>query len=106
MTSNPFAIIDQRLGNIETLLLDIRNNPKPPELPDRMNLDELCKEFGFSKAFVYKETSSGVKGMPCERFGSRLVFSRREIKKWMTATTVRKQSPEKIAAKKLQKSAK
>jgi len=54
---------------------------------------------------VYKETSTGAKGMPCERFGNRLVFSRKAIKEWMTSITVRKQSPAEIAAKGLRAAA-
>lgn len=104
--NNPFEIIDARLANIESLLLDIKHNPKPPELPDRMDLDELCKYFGLSKPFVYKETSTGAKGMPCERFGNRLVFSRKKIKAWMAERTISKQSPAEIATKGLQAAAK
>lgn len=105
--SNPFEIIDARLSNIESLLLDIKHNPKPPELPDRMTLDDICVEFGFTKPFVYKETSvQGTKNMPCKRFGSRLIFSRKEIMEWMTDRTIRKESPTEITGKQLQLSAK
>ena len=103
--NNPFEVIDARLTNIECLLLDIKHNPKPPELPDRMDLDELCSYFGLSKPFIYKETSSGAKGMPCERFGNRLVFSRKKIKDWMAAQTVSKPSIKELAAKNLQAAA-
>jgi hypothetical protein len=103
--NNPFDVIDARLTNIESLLLDIKHNPKPPELPDRMDVEDLCKEFHFSKAFIYKETSSGAKGMPCERFGNRLIFSRKKILQWMKEKTIQKHSPAELAAKSLQKSA-
>jgi len=103
--NNPFEVIDARLSNIESLLLDIKHNPKPPELPDRMSLDDICNEFGFTKPFIYKETSvQGTKNMPCKRFGNRLVFSRKEIMQWMTERTVKKQLP--IVTKQLQASAK
>jgi len=36
--NNPFEVIDARLSNIESLLLDIKHNPKPPELPDRLSV--------------------------------------------------------------------
>jgi hypothetical protein len=105
--NNPFETIDARLSNIESLLLDIKHHPKPPELPDRMTLDEVCVDFNLTKPFVYKETSvHGTKGMPCKRFGSRLVFSRKEILQWMAEQTISKTSPGEIVNKQLQKSAK
>lgn len=102
--NNPFDVIEARLSNIENLLLDIKHNPKMPELPDRMSLEDICNDFQFTKPFIYKETSHGT--MPCSRFGNRLVFSRKEVIQWMTSRTVRKQSPTEIAAKHLQRAAK
>ncbi len=103
--TNPFDVIDARLTNIENLLLDIKHDPKPPELPDRMDVEDLCRDFGFSKAFVYRETSTGLKQMPCKRFGNRLVFSRKQILAWMAERTICKQAPSETVKKTLQKSA-
>lgn len=101
---NPFEQITNRLTAIESLLLDIKHAPKDP--PDRMTIDDLVSEFGFSKPFVYKETSiHGTKNMPCRRFGNRLIFSRKEIVAWLASRTIRKQSPDEVASEKLQQAA-
>lgn len=61
---------------------------------DNLNLSkaiELLNEWGYptSKAKIYKLTSTGT--MPCRKYGSRLIFSREELLKWVD--TQIKQNP-------------
>jgi predicted DNA-binding transcriptional regulator AlpA len=103
---NPFEVIEARLSNIENLLLDIKHAPKSVEdLPDDINLDEVCKLTGRRKPWVYKETSRENSDFPCKRLGNRLRFSRKEVLMWMESHTISKQSPSEIASKQLQVSA-
>lgn len=105
MMNNPFDVLEARLANIESLLLDLKHTPKPvEELPDRITIDEVCRITGLRKPTIYKMTSTGE--IPCFRIGkAKLIFSRAELKKWMEARTIRKQSLEQIATKQLQTAA-
>lgn len=104
---NPFETLSRRLSNIENLLLDIKHAPKTEEeKPDRIYLKEVCELTGLKPPAVYKETSRHTNGMPCYRFGSRLVFSRKEILTWLHDQTVKKRSSTEIAVETLQASAK
>jgi excisionase family DNA binding protein len=91
---NPFEIIDSRLSNIEGLLLSLKNSEtlsrSKSEISDRCFLDEAIKVTGLSKSKLYKLTSNAK--IPCKQFGSRLVFSRKELIEWLESQTVRKHS--------------
>ena len=84
--NNPFEIIDQRLSNIENLLLDIKHPQRPPAPSDRCKLSDACEITGLSKAAIYKLTSE--KKLPHSKFGSRLIFSRRQLSAWVEQHTV------------------
>ncbi len=104
---NPFEVISKRLSNIESLLLDIKAAPKTEaDKPDRIFLDDVIELTGLSAPAIYKESSQHKLGMPCSRFGNRLVFSRKEITAWMKENTIRKRSVDDQAAQDLQAVAK
>lgn len=53
---------------------------------DNISLDKAIKlltEWGYptSKAKIYKLTSTGA--MPCRKYGNKLIFSRKELLKWV-----------------------
>lgn len=65
--NNPFDVLDARLSNIETLLLDIKheslakidtliNSPSIPEFP---SVNQICKHFGCSRPTVYAMFKDG-----------------------------------------------
>ncbi|MEI6048847.1 MAG: helix-turn-helix domain-containing protein [Bacteroidota bacterium] len=89
---NPFETIDARLANIENLLSAISQPQRPPELPDRCQLRDACEITGLSKAAIYKMTHE--KTLPFMKFGSRLVFSRRQLTTWLDEHTLSPSSPE------------
>lgn len=84
--NNPFETIDARLANIENLLLDIKHPQRPPEPSDRIRLEEACNITGLSKAAIYKLTHE--KNLPHAKFGSRLIFSRRQLTNWVESHTI------------------
>ena len=65
--------IDERLSNIETLLLSQKTV---------LNFDEVVTYTGLSKSHLYKLTSTG--GIPCFKpHGKHIYFDKVEIDKWM-----------------------
>jgi excisionase family DNA binding protein len=84
--TNPFEVLDERLSNIESLLLDIKHPQRPPEPSDRCQLKDACEITGLSKAAIYKMTHE--KTLPHAKFGSRLIFSRRSLIAWVDSHTV------------------
>lgn len=99
------------LGKLSYLeeILQARNPQKPTEPADRCGLEEACKILGTeerpaSKAKIYQLTSS--KQLPHLKFGSRLVFSRRQLVAWVEAHTVSPTAKEDEMKANLVKSAK
>lgn len=104
-TENPFDVIEKRLSEIETLLQEIKNPITLKQEPqDRINLTDACEITGLSKASIYKMTHE--KRLPHMKFGSRLVFSRRQLTIWVESHTLPSSSPEDELNANLVKSAK
>ena len=55
--NNPFEVIEARLNNIETLLLDIKHTPKKqgeqPEADELLTVQDTAKFFSLSVPTVY-----------------------------------------------------
>ena len=65
--------IDDRLRNIETLLLSQKTV---------LNFDEVAAYTGLSKSYLYKLTSTG--GIPCYKpNGKQIYFNKTEIDRWL-----------------------
>jgi excisionase family DNA binding protein len=75
---------------------------EPPQ-SDRIGLQEAMQVTGLQKSALYKMTMTGT--IPHEKYGKRLVFSRKKLAGWIEQRTIRKQSLEEIAIKQLQKEA-
>jgi len=68
-----FKSIDDRLRNIETLLLSQKNV---------LNFDEIVSYTGLSKSYLYKLTCSG--GIPCYKPQGKIIyFNKSEIDNWL-----------------------
>ena len=67
-----FKIIDDRLRNIESLLLSQKVV---------LNFDEVAVYTGLSKSHLYKLSCSG--GIPCYRPSKHLYFNKQEIDQWL-----------------------
>jgi excisionase family DNA binding protein len=85
---------------LETLN-EFKNLPVTPELPDRCSISQAAEMTGLSRSALYKLTMKG--GIPYEKYGRRLVFSRKELTVWMEERTVKKQSLEDIVTERLAK---
>jgi excisionase family DNA binding protein len=68
---------------------------------DRIGLKEAIGIIGLKQSSIYKMTMTGT--IPYEKFGKRLVFSRKQLEEWVQQRTVRKQSPEENASQQLAK---
>ncbi len=89
---NPFQILDARLSNIETLLLDIKHRPQAPATTDGngktiFDIDEFCEYTGLSKQTVYKKTGKGL--IPHSKRGKRLFFDKSKVDEWLLENAVR-----------------
>ncbi len=68
-----FQKIDERLSNIEALLLSQKTV---------LNFVEVAAYTGLSKSYLYKLTSTG--GIPCYKpQGKQIYFSKLEIDQWL-----------------------
>ncbi|MFT5104271.1 MAG: excisionase family DNA binding protein [Candidatus Latescibacterota bacterium] len=81
---NPFELIDARLSNIESLILDIKHKPKPDEQIDRwLDLSEFCDYHPDKpkKQTVYAWVSAGK--VPFHKGQKKLRFLRSEVDDWL-----------------------
>ncbi|MCJ7449519.1 MAG: helix-turn-helix domain-containing protein [Bacteroidales bacterium] len=83
---------------------EIKAIPDLPKLPDRCTLPEACEITGLSKSLIYKLCMDGA--IPREKYGKRLVFSRKALNEWVQARTVIIPSPDEIMTDRLSETAK
>ena len=78
---NPFNVIEAKLSNIETLLLDLKQNPKEhiilPEADELFTLEDTALFLNLSKATIYSLNSKGE--LPSMKRSKRLYFSKKEL---------------------------
>ena len=86
--TNPFEVIEARLGNIENLLLDITQKQTEHALPSQpattneyWNVDEVALATRLKKSSVYQLTHS--RGIPFIKRGKMLLFEKAAIKDWI-----------------------
>jgi len=85
--NNPFEVIEARLNNIETLLLDIKHLPneqhKQTETDRWFDLNELCiyDPEKRKKPTFYGLVSKGE--IPNHKRGKKLIFLKSEIDNWL-----------------------
>lgn len=96
---------DELRAEIKNCLIDtieeLKKLPTPEPLPDRIELAEACELTGYQKSAIYKLTMLGE--IPFQKYGKRLVFSRKALNEWMKQRTV---SPADIMSDRLARSAK
>jgi excisionase family DNA binding protein len=86
--NNPFEVIEARLNNIETLLLDLKHAPKKQGEPTAeterwFDLNELCTYIPDkpSKPTVYGWVNAG--SITVHKGGKKLRFLKSEIDSWL-----------------------
>lgn len=79
---NPFEVIEARLRNIETLLLDLKHQPKAVHsstqfIEKPLSISEASKFLNLSVSTLYSKVSRGE--LPVMKRGKRLYFSLPEL---------------------------
>jgi excisionase family DNA binding protein len=80
------------------------HRPDKEPLQDRISLNEACELTHSSKSQIYKLTMLNV--IPFQKYGKRLVFSRKALLSWMEERTVSLPNAEEVMTDRLAKSAK
>ena len=81
--TNPFEVLENRLSNIEALLLEIKNCPPQPSIADSnqpqflYSLQELATFLGCSIVTAQKLKNSG--RIPFKQFGRKLIFNSSDV---------------------------
>jgi len=79
--NNPFEVIEARLNNIETLLLDIKHNPKEQsqqaETDELLTVQDAAKLLSLTVPTVYGLISKGE--LPVMKRSKRCYFSKVEL---------------------------
>jgi len=75
-----------------------------PEPSDRLNVDQACQLLNRTRSWLFKKTM--LKEIPYSKFGSRLVFSRKDLQAWMEQRTVPVLNPADVMSDRLAASAK
>lgn len=86
--TNPFELIEARLSNIETLLLDIKhvtNNQtaRQPESDKLLTIHQAAELVSLSVPTIYTLVSKAQ--IPVSKRGKRLYFSKQELTNWIKA---------------------
>ena len=96
--TNPFEVIETRLSNIETLLLDLKHQPKevePTDQPEQLlTIQEAAQFLSLTVPTLYSKVSKGE--LPVMKRSKRLYFSRTELMEYLKAG--RKKSNSEIEA--------
>ncbi|CAA0227744.1 helix-turn-helix domain-containing protein [Tenacibaculum maritimum] len=94
--NNPFKNIDERLSNIENLLLDIKHIPKENKLTipkdEWLDLNELVAydPEKRSRNTFYRYTSKGL--IPHHKPNKKLIFLKSEIDEWLKSGKIKSNS--------------
>jgi len=79
--NNPFEVIEARLNNIETLLLDLKHTPieqsEQPEADELLTVQDTAKFLSLSVPTVYTLISKGE--LPVMKRSKRCYFSKVEL---------------------------
>lgn len=83
--TNPFEILETRLSNIETLLLDLKHNPKEQDevapSDKLLTVEETAKFLNLSIPTIYSKVSKGE--LPVMKRSKRLYFSAIELTEYL-----------------------
>jgi len=83
MTNNPFEILEQRLNNIELILIELQNKPEQVEkLTDRpVNIKKASEFTGLAVPTIYGKVHR--KEIPFIKKDGRLYFSLKQLDEWL-----------------------
>lgn len=78
--------LEELISDQVTKCLNEKLSPPQPESSDRCNLETAVVLTGLSKASIYKMVYE--KRLPYMKFGSRLVFSKKQLTAWVEEHTL------------------
>jgi len=88
-----FVLISIELSDLDQLIQNSVNKAlaSTPQVPipepsDRLTADQACELLNRTRSWLFKKTM--LKEIPFGKFGSRLVFSRKELETWMESQTI------------------
>jgi excisionase family DNA binding protein len=85
--NNPFETLNNRLQNIERLLLDIKHNetsaPPTTDQKELLSMKEAAKFLNLSQATIYSKVSR--RELPCMKQNNRLYFMQSELLDYLKA---------------------
>lgn len=74
---NPFEIIEQRLSNIENLLLDIKHKPIEEEKAENLTVKEAAELLKVSEQSIHNYIKRGF--LPAQKVGRILLIKRIDV---------------------------
>lgn len=80
--NNPFEAINQRLSNIESLLLDIKHKPEPEDKPENLTVKEAAPLLKVSEQSVIKYIKKGL--LPAKLIGRSYLIRREDLEAALT----------------------
>ena len=80
--NNPFETINQRLSNIETLLLDIKLKPIEEEKSENLTVKETAEVLKVSEQSVHNYIKRGF--LPAQKMGRILLIKRADLDEALT----------------------
>ena len=96
-------------NSVKKALADIPQS-EPIEISDRLDADGACEVLGRTRSWLFKKTMAKNRTdenpLPVSRFGSRLVFSRKELEAWMESQTIPAENPGDVMSDRLAETAK
>lgn len=75
--NNPFEIIEQRLSNIENLLLDIKHKPMEEEKAENLTVKEAAELLKVSEQSIHNYIKRGF--LPAQKVGRILLIKRIDV---------------------------
>lgn len=83
--NNPFEVIDARLSNIETMLLNLKQEPNPitttPQSDEILRIEQASKLLNLSKSTIYGYVRKSE--IPVSKKGKHLYFSKNDLLQWV-----------------------
>ncbi len=80
--TNPFEALNNRLANIETLLLEIKHKPIEEEKPENLTVKETAEVLKVSEQSVHNYIKKGF--IPAQKVGRVLLIKRADLDSSLT----------------------
>jgi excisionase family DNA binding protein len=75
--NNPFDILNERLSNIESILLELKHSPKEEEKPENLTVKEAAEILKVSEQSVHNYIKKGL--LPAQKVGRILLIKRADL---------------------------